>query len=99
MQSDPEARGTTYPRVRKATTTLPGARWFDPAAVDSWAAQLPPDRELVVYCVYGHEVGHSTAMRLRAAGLNARSLRGGIDGWKAAGRPLEAKPAGKETSR
>jgi Fe-Mn family superoxide dismutase len=38
-------------------------------------------------------------MRLRAAGLNARSLRGGIDGWKAAGRPLEAKPAGKETSR
>jgi len=29
-----------------------------------------------------------TAVRLRAAGLNARCLRGGIDGWKAAGQPL-----------
>jgi Fe-Mn family superoxide dismutase len=30
-------------------------------------------------------------MRLRAQGLKARYLRGGIDGWQAAGRPLEAK--------
>jgi len=79
----------------QASAILPGARWFDPAAVDSWAAELPADRELVVYCVYGHEVGRSTAMRLRAAGLNARYLRGGIDGWQAAGRPVEAKPAGR----
>ena len=77
----------------QATTTIPGAAWFDPAAVDCWAAELPPDRELVVYCVYGHEVGRSTAMRMRAAGLNARYLRGGIDGWQAAGQPVEAKPA------
>ena len=72
----------------QAQTMLPGARWFDPAAVGRWAADLPKDRELVVYCVYGHEVGRSTALRLRAAGLNARYLRGGIDGWQAAGRPV-----------
>ena len=60
---------------------LPEARWFDPAAVASWAAELPRDREIVVYCVYGHEVGRNTALRLRAAGLNARYLRGGIDAW------------------
>ena len=49
---------------------------------------------MVVYCVYGHEVGRSTAMRLRAAGLKARYLEGGINGWKAAGLPLADKAAG-----
>jgi Fe-Mn family superoxide dismutase len=80
----------------QATAMIPGARWFDPAAVERWACELPTDRELVVYCVYGHEVGRSTAMRLRAAGLDARYLRGGIDGWQAAGLPLEAKPVVKQ---
>ena len=75
----------------QATSMLPGARWRDPAAVGGWAAELPADRDLIVYCVYGHEVGRATAMRLRAAGLEARYLRGGIDGWQAAGRPLVAK--------
>jgi len=80
----------------QATSMIPGARWRDPAAVAHWAGELPADRALVVYCVYGHEVGRSTAMRLRAAGLNARYLRGGIDGWQAAGRPLQVKPVGQE---
>jgi Fe-Mn family superoxide dismutase len=46
-----------------------------------------------VYCVYGHEVGRVTALRLRAAGVDARYLHGGIDGWVAAGRPTQAKGA------
>ena len=83
----------------QATTMIAGATWFDPSAIEHWASELPAGRDVVVYCVYGHEVGRSTAMRLRAAGLNARYLRGGFDGWQAAGRPLEAKPRGKETSR
>jgi len=78
----------------QAETMLPGARWRDPAMVSAWAAELPADQPVVVYCVYGHEVGRSTAMRLRAAGVDARYLGGGIDGWQAAGRPLVAKPAG-----
>jgi Fe-Mn family superoxide dismutase len=76
----------------QARALIPGARWCDPAAVSAWAAQLPAGRKLVVYCVYGHEVGRATALRLRAAGLDARYLRGGIDGWQAAGRPLADKP-------
>ena len=70
---------------------IPGATWADPAAVSQWAPGLSQDRAIVVYCVYGHEVGRSTAMRLRAQGLEASFLRGGIDGWKAAGLPLEDK--------
>ena len=48
-----------------------------------------------VYCVYGHEVSRATAMRLRAAGVKARYLRGGIDSWQSAQRPLVDKPAGQ----
>jgi superoxide dismutase, Fe-Mn family len=75
----------------QARTMIPGARWCDPVAMSTWATELPTDKDVVVYCVYGHEVGRATAMRLRAAGLNARYLRGGIDGWQAAGRPLVEK--------
>ena len=75
----------------QAGALIPGARWCDPAMVDAWSRELPADRELVVYCVYGHEVGRATAMRLRAAGLKARYLSGGIDGWQKAGRAVEPK--------
>jgi Fe-Mn family superoxide dismutase len=75
----------------QATQMLPDATWRDPAAVTEWAAELSPEREVVVYCVYGHEVGRATAMRLRAQGLNARYLEGGIDGWTSAGLPLVKK--------
>jgi Fe-Mn family superoxide dismutase len=68
-------------------TMLPGARRCDPAAVVGSAAKLPADREVVVCCVDGHEVGRATAMRLRAAGLRARDLSGGLHGWQAARRP------------
>jgi len=78
----------------EAPTMIPGARWCDPAEVARWAGGLPADRAIVVYCVYGHEVGRATALRLRAAGLNARFLRGGIDGWQAAGLPLAPRRAG-----
>jgi Fe-Mn family superoxide dismutase len=74
-----------------ASTLIEGARWHDPAQIDIWAADLPTDREIIVYCVYGHEVSQAAALRLRARGLAARSLRGGIDAWQAAGRPLADK--------
>ncbi len=47
--------------------------------------------EVVVYCVYGHEVGQSSAARLRHAGISARFLIGGIEDWKKAGRPILPK--------
>ena len=77
----------------KAETLIAGASWRDPAAVAAWARDVPRDKEIVVYCVYGHEVGRATALRLRAQGVNARFLRGGIDAWQAAGRPVDPKGA------
>ena len=74
-----------------APSTLPDARWCDPARVGDWSQQLPSGQAVLVYCVYGHEVGRVTALRLCAAGLDARFLIGGIDGWQTAGRPLAAK--------
>jgi superoxide dismutase, Fe-Mn family len=77
----------------KALTMLPNAQWRDPALVSHWTQSLPRDQPVVVYCIYGHEVGRSTAMRLRAAGLQARYLSGGIDAWQTAGLPLVDKPS------
>ncbi len=74
-----------------APSTLPDARWCDPARVGDWSQQLPSGQAVLVYCVYGHEVGRVTALRLCAAGLDARFLIGGIDGWQTAGQPLAAK--------
>jgi Fe-Mn family superoxide dismutase len=75
----------------KAETVIPGAKWRDPVAVDKWARDVPRDTEIVVYSVYGHEVGRATALRLRAQGVRARFLSGGFDGWQAAGRPVDPK--------
>lgn len=89
--------GATLLDVRRAgvfnnaKTMILGATWKDPAEVAQWAQELPRDAEFIVYCVYGHEVGRATALRLRSRGVSARFLRGGIDGWQAAGRPLAAK--------
>lgn len=77
----------------KAEAMLPGAEWKDPAEVGAWAQALDRSKPVVVYCVYGHEVGRVTALRLRAAGVDARYLRGGIDGWQSAGRPVVPRPA------
>jgi superoxide dismutase, Fe-Mn family len=59
--------------------------------VDQWAQDLPADKDIVVYCVYGHEVSRVTALRLHAAGLKARFLTGGIDTWQSAGLTVEPK--------
>lgn len=78
---------------QSATRMLPGAVWRDPAQVGDWAGSLPAGREVLVYCVYGHEVGRVTAMRLRALGVTARFLEGGIDAWQTAGLPTVDKGA------
>ena len=73
-----------------APDMIEGAIWRDPECVDEWAGELA-GAEVLVYCVYGHEVGQSTAARLRDAGVAARFLVGGIEDWKKSGRPVQKK--------
>ena len=74
-----------------AATQLPNARWHDPSAIASWAQDMPGGADVVVYCVHGHDVSRAAALRLRAAGVEARFLQGGLEGWAAAGLPLLPK--------
>jgi Fe-Mn family superoxide dismutase len=98
LAADPEQAGPGLLRIdvrrrapfEAAKDMIEGAVWRDPEQVDQWAKEYA-GREVVVYCVYGHEVGQSTAARLCDAGVAARFLMGGIDEWKKAGRPVQAK--------
>jgi rhodanese-related sulfurtransferase len=58
-----------------------------PDRVESWAYNLAADRPVTVYCVHGHEVSQSVATVLRALGVNATYLEGGIEGWLEKGLP------------
>lgn len=64
---------------------IPGSRWLDPAAWLDWKDEVPKDRPAAVYCAYGHEISQGLAAALRALGVDARHLDGGIDAWRRAG--------------
>jgi rhodanese-related sulfurtransferase len=75
----------------KEPTAIPGADWRDPLAIETWSADLDPNREVVLYCVRGGSVSNSVLDALRAQGLTARYIEGGLEGWKAAGGATESQ--------
>ena len=79
-------------RFDEAADMIAGAGHRDPELLADGMAALPRDRAIVVYCVHGHEVSQNAARVLREAGLRARYLEGGIEGWRAAGGPMAMKP-------
>ncbi|MBK8072406.1 MAG: chromate resistance protein [Ramlibacter sp.] len=92
-----EGKFATSPRL------LAGAVRCAPEDVALLAATQPP-REVVVYCVYGHNVSADAVAALRAAGWPAMALAGGIESgqdgvdtpqdlarWRAAPPPSIAK--------
>jgi Fe-Mn family superoxide dismutase len=70
-----------------------GAAWRDPARVDQWSSEIDASKPVFVYCLKGLDIGRSTALSLRARGFDVRYLIGGIEAWKAAGKPLQPKGA------
>jgi rhodanese-related sulfurtransferase len=66
-------------------TIIPGAIRRLPEAVETWGADLEPWRPVVVYCVRGHEVSQGACTALRARGLDARYVAGGVERWRAEG--------------
>src|SRR5437763_5783654 len=57
---------------------------------------LPTGRWVVAYCVYGQEVSQNVATALRAAGVEASYLEGGISNWKEKRLPMRKKPRGPD---
>ncbi len=57
------------------------------------AAALPPDVQILTTCRSGGR-GARAALALRAAGLPARELAGGMRGWRDAELPLDSSDGG-----
>ena len=83
------------PRFEESGEAIPGVSWRDPEQVEAWSRALKVGRSVVVACVHGHEVSQNAAALLKARGLDARYLEGGIEGWRKAGNALarQAPPA------
>lgn len=75
----------------QAADRVAGAVWHDPARLDEWSAELDTSRPVLVYCMHGHDVSQSVALALRARGLDARYVAGGIEACRAASMALEPK--------
>ena len=69
---------------------LPGALRLDLQELASRAAELPADREIVLYCNCPNEASAALAAKrlLEQGRARARPLAGGLDGWQAGGRSL-----------
>jgi membrane protein DedA with SNARE-associated domain/rhodanese-related sulfurtransferase len=70
---------------------IPGAHVFDPLALDITLAEVPREREVVLYCNCPNEVTAAKAARLLMAQgyRRVRPLRGGLDAWAAAGHAVD----------
>jgi rhodanese-related sulfurtransferase len=64
---------------------IASATWRDPFAIGDWLKFLPRHRDIVVYCVHGHEISKNACAAIVAAGLTAHVLEGGIEAWTASG--------------
>lgn len=75
----------------RADGVIPGAIFAHPHDVEATALDVPPDREIVIYCSCPNEASAAiAAQHLRKAGFQKiRPLLGGIDAWVSAGETLE----------
>jgi membrane protein DedA with SNARE-associated domain/rhodanese-related sulfurtransferase len=70
---------------------IPGARPVDLDRLEHSLADIPRDREVIVYCACPNEASAvKVALQLRQRGVvRVRPLAGGIDAWVSAGRQTE----------
>jgi len=76
---------------KASAEAVPGSAWHNPEQIDTWIANVPKDRDVVIYCVRGASVSNSVVDKLQSAGVKARFIEGGIEGWKAAGGKVAGK--------
>ena len=70
---------------------LPGAIRFSPETLMLRSGEIPRDRDVILYCTCPSEqTSAKLALDLHKIGVTrVRPLKGGFDGWKEAGYPLE----------
>jgi rhodanese-related sulfurtransferase len=74
-----------------ADQLIVSAVYHAPDQVERWRSSLPPGRPVVAYCEHGHDVSQGVVAALRAAGVDAVWLAGGIAAWMDAGLPARRK--------
>ncbi|WP_119461361.1 Fe-Mn family superoxide dismutase [Rhodospirillaceae bacterium SYSU D60014] len=79
--------------LAKRSDMVPGALIRAPERIGEWADELPRDRPVVVYCIYGFQVSGDAVAELRRRGVDARILAGGIAAWHAIAAPTVPLPA------
>jgi membrane protein DedA with SNARE-associated domain/rhodanese-related sulfurtransferase len=79
---------------------VPGALRIGPEELRLHRDEIPGDRDIVLYCTCpSEETSAKVAMELRRLGVSrVRPLKGGLQGWKDAGYPLEAVLVTPQTS-
>ncbi|HEX4784017.1 MAG TPA: rhodanese-like domain-containing protein [Candidatus Sulfotelmatobacter sp.] len=70
---------------------IPGAQWFAPEEVHANPSLLPKERDLIVYCTCPSDKTSRIILRraLAKGFLRIKLLKGGLDGWRANGFPVE----------
>jgi Fe-Mn family superoxide dismutase len=71
--------------IARRNDNIDGAPWRDPERLQEWIGDLSKSEPVAVFCAYGFHVACRTAKALREQGFDARVVRGGHSGWKAAG--------------
>jgi Fe-Mn family superoxide dismutase len=78
--------------LARRSDMLPKAQIRAPESVADWADELPREKPIVAYCVYGFQVSGDAVAELRRRGYDARNLAGGIAAWHAIGGPTVPIP-------
>ena len=70
---------------------IPGAQWLAPEEVHANPSLLPKEKDLVVYCTCPSDKTSRLILRraLSMGFVRIKFLRGGLDGWKEKGFPVE----------
>jgi rhodanese-related sulfurtransferase len=70
---------------------IPGAKWFAPGEVIDDPSLIPGSKDLVVYCTCpSDKTSRAVLHRALAMGFSrVKFLKGGLDGWRAKGYPVE----------
>ncbi|MGZ8334953.1 MAG: chromate resistance protein ChrB domain-containing protein, partial [Allosphingosinicella sp.] len=82
----------TAEAVAALPALIPGAIRRSHETVGDWASQLA-GRAAVIACRKGGELSAGVAARLRAMGVPAKKLEGGVEGWTEQGHPLVPETA------